>query len=146
MCNSLPKQDIPLLRDCHCFNLRRVTLETIALYDRHLAPVGISIQQFSVLRHIDTLGPLSVTDLAERMGLDRTTLSRNLKLMERRGLLQEEPSLGRQRLLKLTPAGARTLAQARPHWQAAQEALESRLEPGQMDELERILARLLTHT
>ena len=99
--------DRPLMRDCHCFNLRRAALAVTALYDRHVEAAGVTIQQFCVLRHVRDWGPVSVTELSERIGLDRTTLSRNLALLERRGLLAVQPSPGRQRPMVLTADGKR---------------------------------------
>ncbi|MBR5757358.1 MAG: MarR family transcriptional regulator, partial [Thermoguttaceae bacterium] len=108
MNDNAKQSDQPLTRDCHCFNLRRATLAVIALYDRHMEGSGVTIQQFSILRHVSGNGALSVTELSELMGLDRTTLSRNLTLLERRGLLTTRPSSGRRRLTTLTDKGVYT--------------------------------------
>lgn len=135
--------DLPLLRDCHFFNLRRATLVVTAFYDRHMEAAGVTVQQFSVLRHIQALGPLSVTALSDAMGLERTTLSRNLALLDQRGLVAAQPSPGRRKLMALTPAGEETLGRALVCWQRAQESLESRLGRERMGQLEELLALLL---
>ena len=136
--------DRSLMRDCHCFNLRRAALAVTALYDRHVEAAGVTIQQFCVLRHVRDWGPVSVTELSERIGLDRTTLSRNLALLERRGLLAVQPSPGRQRPMVLTADGKKTLKRALLCWQEAQKEIEDRLGAGQMERLEELLNGLLT--
>lgn len=136
--------DRPLMRDCHCFNLRRAALAVTALYDRHVEAAGVTIQQFCVLRHVRDWGPVSVTELSERIGLDRTTLSRNLALLERRGLLAVQSSPGRQRPMVLTADGKKTLKRALLCWQKAQKEIEDRLGAGQMERLEELLNGLLT--
>lgn len=136
--------DRSLMRDCHCFNLRRAALAVTALYDRHVEAAGVTIQQFCVLRHVRDWGPVSVTELSERIGLDRTTLSRNLALLERRGLLTAQPSPGRQRLMVLTDDGKKTLRRALLCWRTAQKEIEDRLGTGQVERLEELLNGLLT--
>ena len=126
MNDNAKQSDQPLTRDCHCFNLRRATLAVIALYDRHMEGSGVTIQQFSILRHVSGNGALSVTELSELMGLDRTTLSRNLTLLERRGLLTTRPSSGRRRLTTLTDKGVEALERAFVRWRSAQEEMEKR--------------------
>ena len=63
-CNASKKVH---LRQCHCFNLRQVTLAVTALYDKYLQEAGITAQQYSILWHSKELGPLSITELASAM-------------------------------------------------------------------------------
>ena len=130
-------------RHCHCFNLRRATLVLTAFYDQHLKSADVTSQQFAVLRHIKHLGPVSITELSEWMGLDRTTLSRNLTLLERRGLLTTQPSHGRQKLMMLTSKGKKAFVSAMTRWEQAQKELEERLGMEQVEQLEKILEELL---
>lgn len=133
-----------MLRDCHCFNLRRVALAVTALYDKHLADADVTVQQFSILRHIHRGDPVSITALSKLMGLDRTTLSRNLALLSRSGLVSSRAH-GRQKQLFLTPDGEAALDRAAVHWQAAQNEVENRLgSKEKMAQLEDLLAVLLT--
>ncbi|MBR5757626.1 MAG: MarR family transcriptional regulator, partial [Thermoguttaceae bacterium] len=99
---------------------------------------------FSILRHVSGNGALSVTELSELMGLDRTTLSRNLTLLERRGLLTTQPSSGRRRLTTLTDKGIEALERAFVRWRSAQEEMEKRLGKERMERLEDPLNALLT--
>ena len=138
-CNASKKVH---LRQCHCFNLRQVTLAVTALYDKYLQEAGITAQQYSILWHSKELGPLSITELASAMNLDRTTLSRNITLTKR-GLLETLPSTGRRRLVQLTGQGQAVFAQAYESWQQAQQQLESRLGKKQMSQLEDLLAQLM---
>ena len=131
-CNASKKVH---LRQCHCFNLRQVTLAVTALYDKYLQEAGITAQQYSILWHI--------TELASAMNLDRTTLSRNITLLTKRGLLETLPSTGRRRLVQLTGQGQAVFAQAYESWQQAQQQLESRLGKKQMSQLEDLLAQLM---
>lgn len=132
-----------LLTDCHFFNLRRAMLTVTALYDRHMKDTNITAQQFSILRHIHNGGPLSVTELSDRIGVERTTMSRNIVLLERRGYMSEQPSCGRQRQMVLTADGERIYEQALFGWKNAQKELEERLGPGRMELLEELLNELL---
>lgn len=66
-CNASKKVH---LRQCHCFNLRQVTLAVTALYDKYLQEAGITAQQYSILWHSKELGPLSITELASAMNLE----------------------------------------------------------------------------
>ena len=131
------------LRQCHCFNLRQVTLAVTALYDKYLQEAGITVQQYSILWHSKELGPLSITELALTMNLDRTTLSRNITLLTKRGLMETLPSTGRRRLVQLTAQGQAVFAQAYGYWQQAQQQLESRLGKKKMSQLEDLLAQLM---
>ncbi|MEQ8966629.1 MAG: MarR family winged helix-turn-helix transcriptional regulator [Azospirillaceae bacterium] len=110
---------------CTCFRLRRATRTVSQIYDRHLAMAGLRSTQFSLLSAIGDLSPRSLGPLAEKLGMDRTTLTRNLRPLEREGLVAlGEGEDRRERVAMLTPDGRRRLAAARPHWRAAQDELE----------------------
>jgi DNA-binding MarR family transcriptional regulator len=101
-----------------------------ALYDDALTPVGINIAQFSLLRNVERRQPVSLTELARHLELDRSTLGRNVRVLERLGML----SFGRgddhrEALVLLTEEGAQTLRAALPLWQACQESVSARLGP-----------------
>ena len=136
------KEKIPYPRKCHAFNLRQASLAVTALYDKHMQISGLTIQQFSLLWHIKELSPISVTHLAEAMNLNRTTLSRNLALLKRKGFWEEEPSSGRQRQIRLTSDGLNVFMNAQGAWQAAQDELEERLGRENVTQLESLLLPL----
>jgi len=113
---------------CNCMNIRQASLAITHVYNEFLAPSGLLISQYSVLKHINYLGPISVSNLAVKMKLDRTTLVRNLKLLEDRGFILDLAAKGaRNRQLKLTDAGATSLTIAEPFWLEAQNYLEQYL-------------------
>jgi DNA-binding MarR family transcriptional regulator len=109
--------------DCTAAGLRRAARALSSLYDAHLAETGLRGTQFSLLTAIALMGEPAVTTLAERLGLDRTTMTRNLAPLVRDGLLEDAASPsgdGRVHSVKLTARGRRTLERALPLWDAAQ--------------------------
>ena len=109
---------------CTCFHLRRATRRVTQIYDRELAAVELSLNQYSILRRAGE-SPRTLGSLADELGMDRTTLTRNLKPLLAAGLLVETRGEdARQRLLRLADAGRARLQAARPHWQRAQHAID----------------------
>ena len=111
---------------CACFRLRRAARQVSQVYDHALAGAGLNVNQYSLLRHLRTPGTLGA--LAAHLGMDRTTLSRNLRPLLRDGLVAdargEDP---RQRVLMLTAAGRKRVASARPLWRRAQRRIDALL-------------------
>jgi DNA-binding MarR family transcriptional regulator len=108
-------------RACACANLRKAARAVTQLFDEALAPSGLRVTQFTLLVTSHLSGESTINELAERMAMDRTTLSRNLKPLVRSGLLEMRPGEdGRTRLVRLTPAGEQALEEAYPLWQQAQ--------------------------
>lgn len=98
------------------------------LYDRALAPVGISAPQFTLLGAIAILGPGPVSRLAGHLALDRTTLTRNLKLLEKQDWIETRPGEDRrERVASLTADGQAALERALPLWREAQARVEGAL-------------------
>jgi DNA-binding MarR family transcriptional regulator len=97
------------------------------LYDQHLAGVGLKTTQYSVLVNAGRAA-LPVAELAERLGMERTTLTRNLKPLIEAGWIELLPGAdSRQRIVTLTQAGHAKLQQAWPAWRAAQDAFEQQM-------------------
>lgn len=91
------------------------------VYDRHLQPADLKNTQFALLATLSLEGPLSVNALAEEMAMDRTTLTRNLKVLDRRDLVKIGPGPdARTKSIDLTRAGRARLKKALPLWQNAQ--------------------------
>lgn len=113
---------------CTCFAVRRAARHITQAYDGHLAPTGLRTTQYSLLNALAANGPGSLIAIARRMGLDRTTLGRNLRPLQRDGLvsIEVDPNDRRGRLLAITAAGQERLEQARICWAAAQAAFEAR--------------------
>ena len=105
---------------CVCFHLRRSARTITQVYDRILAPSGLRGTQFTLLTVVRRTGGLPFSSLAEVLGMDRTTLTRNLRPLERDGLLKIEAGTDRRvRLVKLTRLGERKQTQAQPLWAEA---------------------------
>ena len=95
-------------------------------YDRALAPAGLSTNDYSILARLGRLGPLPLGTLATALGVDRTTLSRELAPLEQAGLIDAttDPADRRRRVICLNRAGRARVQQAFPLWERAQAALE----------------------
>jgi DNA-binding MarR family transcriptional regulator len=125
---------------CTCFNLRKAARAVTQLYDEFLRSSGLRSTQFSLLMVIRGRGPIRITELAEMAVMDRTTLKRNVELLEREGLVRIEPGTdARVREVSLTAAAEKRLAQALPLWQRAQAYVTGELGQGRA---ERLLADL----
>jgi DNA-binding MarR family transcriptional regulator len=128
---------------CACGRLRRAARALTQLYDDALAPIGLRVTQFSLLRTLAQHGPLRISDLAARQLLDRTALSRNLDPLIARGLVCATPGRdARTREVALTPAGARELHAAAPAWRAAQAQVRARVGDHRLDALIELLGEL----
>jgi DNA-binding MarR family transcriptional regulator len=128
---------------CNCLNIRRASQALTEVYDEFLASSNIKIGQFSLLKHINQLGPVSVSDLALIIRLDRTTLVRNLKPLEQSGLVEDISIQGtRNRQIKLTTKGIETYKYAEELWEKAQSFLEEYLGGGNIDVFNTLLSKI----
>lgn len=115
---------------CYCFAGRRAARALARLYDRHVAPAGISISQFSILSMLGRNPGIAILDLAAIMVMERTTLVRALRPLEGEGLVARRRAAGgRALLLSLTPEGQAKLADTAPLWKAAQREFETLVGP-----------------
>ena len=112
--------------DCNCFAVRSAARHVTQLYDQFLVPSGLRATQFSILAKLDRLGPMTINAMAEAMVADRTTLGRNIKPLQRDGLISIEASAsdGRAKELHLTKTGTKRLDEARKAWAQAQMRFE----------------------
>lgn len=125
---------------CTNFKLRQLLRSVSRLYDAELAQAGLKGSQFSLLSHVLDLGPIAPSVLAERMGMDASTLSRNLRpLIDKGWVLQGPGANARSRLITITPDGSAKHAEARRHWKRAQLALNDRLGNARVVELHRLI-------
>ncbi len=107
--------------NCTCFGLRKAARAVTQMYDRTLKPTGLRTTQFSLLAVTDRVGPRGMAELAEQLVMDRTTLTRNLKPLLDRGLLESVAGADRRRRpIAITAKGRAALAQALPYWREAQ--------------------------
>jgi len=112
---------------CNCAALRQAARRVTRLYDEALAPIGLSVNQFSILARLNRVGPSSIQDLARLLVMDRSTLGHLLRPLEKRGFVKLEVSERdrRGRKVALTPAGKAVAARARPLWAEAQRSFEN---------------------
>ena len=112
-------------------------------YDDALSPTGINLAQFSLLRYISRLQPLSLTELGRVVELDRSTIGRNIKVLEKQGLTGGAPLADhREAGVQLTEAGLRTLHQAEGLWMTVQAQFEQKLGTAEFHRLKDLLDAL----
>ena len=121
----------PVATPCLCNALRRASRAVSRLYDEELRGVGLRTTQYSLLRCLGRAGEVRQRDLGGLTSLDETTLTRNLRPLIDSGWV----AIGtgedrREKLVRLTEAGAAKLHKALPAWERAQERLRSRLPDG----------------
>jgi DNA-binding MarR family transcriptional regulator len=113
---------------CACNQLRRATRGITQLYEAEMASCGVKVTQLPILVGLRSEGDLSVTRLAGALSLDRTTLTRNLGVLEKRGLIRMTEDLddARVRMVSLTPDGEQVLSGALACWEGVQDVVEER--------------------
>lgn len=113
---------------CLCSNTRRAALALTSLYDEALAPHGLKVTQFSLLHAIKRRTSPNLSTAAEAAGLDRSTLGRNLRVLEGLGLVALSPGDdARDRVVRLTARGEDALRAATKVWLRLQERLSGAL-------------------
>ena len=119
--SGIHHEDFIQIADCTAFNLRKASRVVSQLFDDALRDSGLRGGQFSIMSMILYHQPLPVKALADHLVMDRTTLTRNLKPLERDGLITIEPGSDRRvREVSVTNKGRDTLTRAYPRWKKAQ--------------------------
>ena len=119
-----------LVRDtCLCLHAQRAARALARRFDEALKPAGITSGQFSLLMSLNRPKPPNLGSVADLLAMDRTTLTANLKPLERHGFVETaaDPKDRRARLLRLTPAGRSVLARAVPIWRRVHAEIETGL-------------------
>jgi DNA-binding MarR family transcriptional regulator len=131
---------------CNCAALRQAARRVTRLYDDALAPIGLGVNQFSILARLNRVGPSTIQDLAKLLVMDRSTLGHLLRPLEKRGFVKLEVSGRdrRSRMAMLTAAGEVVVAKARPHWAAAQRRFEAMFGKEAAPELRAVLKEIAT--
>jgi len=112
--------------NCVCNALRKASRAVTRFYDEVMEGTGLSLAQFAVLWNIAQREPLPLMDLARILVMDRTTLYRALKPLEREGWVALEDGHGRAKTARLTDKGREAVATSRDAWQNAQRRLVER--------------------
>ena len=117
-----------IVASCVCLKVRMAARAVTRAYDGALRPVGLRATQLSVLVAVAIDGAISIAALADFLGMDRTTLTRNLRPLKKEGLISVGPEgWHRSRTLEITKKGQSRLREALPLWERAQDALRRKL-------------------
>lgn len=128
--------------ECACANLRRAARLVTQLYSHEMGG-GLEPPQFALLSALARTRAAGQSTLGRVLGLDKTTLSRNLKLLLRNGWIESAPSTDRrERGYRLTSEGDRLLAATQPGWQRAQQRLRDVLPPGEWERMQSVFSRV----
>lgn len=119
-------EDTQTVGACNCFALRQATRFVTQIYERHLTPIGVTQAQFSIMMVLSRRQDVLMSELADALVMDRTTLLRALKPLQRDGLVEAGVSDrdARTHTLNLTKEGVRTFDRAKRAWQSAQKEFE----------------------
>ena len=137
-------------RGCTCLRLRKASRRVSQIYDQHLEPFGLTVTQYAVLGHLATFYGISIGELADKLVMDPTTLTRNLRPLQRERLVVVKPDRRdrRARSLELTASGREVFEKAKPGWVRAQRHIEQLFgeveTPALNAALDRVLERLTT--
>ncbi len=116
--------------ECTCFNLRKAARVVTQFYDDSMRPTGLRGTQFALLVYTYAMGPIALSKLAGAMATDRTTLTRNLELLEKKGLVRVEDGDDRRtRIVSITDDGRKKLARAFPYWTKTQDEMKKMMGP-----------------
>ena len=126
---------------CICTNLRRSSGAVIEYYDRWFSELGLTSAQYHLLLVLSQWGTINATDWAKCVGLERSTVVRNIQGLSRRGWI-EEGGAGRGKQYRLSEAGNEILQKARKRWERAQDGMRDLLGDEDTDTLLRIADKL----
>lgn len=129
---------------CACLHVRRTGRQLSQMYDQYLRGAGIRSTQYAMLRCVEALPVPFISDIGRALGMDQTTVTRNIGTLERRGLVKTRvhPDDPRKKMVELSAAGLDVLEQARPLWREAQDAVVARMGRDEYAALLRLLRKL----
>ena len=140
-----PAKCVEMLAVCSCLQLRKATRLITQLYDEMLRPSGLRSTQLPILVTLAVIGPTSMMLLAERLVTDRSALARNLKPLEKQGMIEIMPGGDRRtRQVRLTLRGEEAVARATPLWEQAQSTVVEALGQNQWRVLREGLSAVLS--
>jgi DNA-binding MarR family transcriptional regulator len=132
---TVPFEMTRMVREnCLCLRVQRASRAIGRMFDEAFRPFGLTNFQFSLLMMLNRPSPPTIGGLAESLALNRTTITANLKPLERRGLVtvRRDDSDSRVKLVALTSAGRSLLAKCVERWQAANDAVRTRLSANEL--------------
>lgn len=135
------KPDQPI--QCLCTQLKKTARMIGRCYDQDLEPLGINITQYSILINILRYQPIAQIELADHLGMERTTLYRALAVLQKHDLLQlHRRSQGVIKEATLTPKGEELTRQAQSIWRQRQDQIQQQFGPQFMDQLAQTLEQI----
>jgi DNA-binding MarR family transcriptional regulator len=137
MSNNLPSPEQVFRQvPCFCGALLIAARSVTRLYNAELRSEGIEATQYSILMLLSALGPVPLGALGERLAVDKTTISRNIRVLERhKWVALDRGQDARERVASLTAAGTAKLDKVRPHWDRAQKRMRASLASGEFGRL-----------
>ena len=135
---AIPFEITRMVRDnCMCLRVQRASRAIGRMFDDAFRPYGLTNFQFSLLMMLNRPSPPTIGTLADNLAMDRTTVTANVKLLERRRLLtaRRDDKDSRVKLVTLTSAGRSLLAECVEHWQATNDAMRTRVSPSELSSL-----------
>jgi DNA-binding MarR family transcriptional regulator len=134
-----------IAKECIAMRVRRLNRVVTKIYDDSLRPLGLRTAQQTILVAISLMNTPTPTDIERRLSLDKSTVSRNVERMQRRGWVEFVPREdGRSHYLKLTAKGAKLLRESRVLWHIAQKRVASLLGKEGVTALSRVFSTLGT--
>lgn len=116
---------------CVGFNLRRTSRLLLRLYDKAYKPIGLKGTQFSLLMAVAGIKDVTIGELSKPLGMERSTLSRNIVILQKKGLVTvEEGEDRRQQKIRITDKGISVLQEALPLWEGVQESITRQMGEG----------------
>lgn len=130
--------------ECTCFNMRKAARVVTQLFDDSMRLTGLRGTQFALLVHTCVMGPIALSKLAEAMVTDRTTLARNLELLEKNVLVTVEDGDDRRtRIIAITDDGRKKLAEAFPCWKKTQDEIKEMMGRDEWSAMISLVSRLV---
>ena len=134
MAESVTQPDKALCEEaastCVCFNLRKASRAVTKLFDEALQPTGLRSTQFVTLLSVHVHYPVGLPALAKELVIDRSTLTRNLAVLQKNGLIESRSLNGkRSRVFRLTDDGVQALTEGIPLWEKAQSRFVTQFGP-----------------
>jgi DNA-binding MarR family transcriptional regulator len=127
-------------QNCLCFASRRAARGITAVFDRHLRPHGVRGTQFTILVNLMLRGGTPITALAKALGMERTTLTRNVALLAAKGWAESQADDGdaRTHIVSITDQGRAVVLEALPAWREAQASVANAFGPTGVAALQRL--------
>lgn len=130
----------PRNNPCYCINLKRATNSITKFYDKMFEGTGLTVSQFSLLNDIKFIEPCSNAELADYAKLDRSTITRNLKILRERGyIIDLSTNESRDSQVSLTDLGCEKIESCSVLWKEAQESIKEKVGSDNIKQLRKLL-------